>query len=249
MMRRYLPLMLTLIIVLSASFVWAEEIPCSNEEISAVEDAMTEDAMTEDALIGDEDTIEVFGAEDYVFIENELFEENYVEEYEEFDDPQIFSEDVEETIEQQVEEAVEEEQLPLAGSGEEEGELPETQSCTYEEYIEKSFDLAGANNTVKRGDRLTGNNKIVYDYLLQEFQNVASGRRISTIFEIPLEKLSTGLGGSKEGFTAAELGLSYIGARYGNWNPDLGQALVKKYGIDFDRIIQSAYYDLSLIHI
>ena len=125
----------------------------------------------------------------------------------------------------------------------------------FEEYAETVFEEAaeeaqsgaqagtstrGQKNT---GDRLTGQDKVIYDALKAAALEIAGGQRESGLVEIPLADL--GIDANKE-YTAEDLGLDYIYRQVdgtGDWNPAIGDAVNSMLSYDAHGIFQSLWAD------
>ena len=125
----------------------------------------------------------------------------------------------------------------------------------FEEYAETVFEEAaegaqsgaqagtstrGQKNT---GDRLTGQDKVIYDALKAAALEIAGGQRDSGLVEIPLADL--GIDADKE-YTAEDLGLDYIYRRVdgaAEWNPGIANAVNSMLSYDAHGIFQSLWAD------
>lgn len=90
---------------------------------------------------------------------------------------------------------------------------------------------------ITAGSKLTGRDKIAYDYLKTEIQKIAAGQRTSTVIEIPFDIL-----GVKEGpWSASELGVSYIYSD--DYSKDAINAALAKSSIDFHKVLLALLAD------
>ena len=131
-----------------------------------------------------------------------------------------FSED-QETVTEEVEEIREETDVEH-----------EDNDALFEEYAEQTFEQAAGDSEGEqqsgkknRGDRLTGQNKVIYDALKAAALEIASGSRDSSQVEIPLTELGIN---PDHWYSAEELGLEYIYRNVdgtGEWNPETGNAI------------------------
>lgn len=87
-------------------------------------------------------------------------------------------------------------------------------------------------------DLLSGQNAILYQEFKTQFDEVAVGNRISTIFSIPAKEL---LGG-KTTFTAEELGIDAIVVN-GAWAPDVKAAVYAMFEVDNSVVIDAILND------
>ena len=111
----------------------------------------------------------------------------------------------------------------------------------FEQYANRLFygakpKLRGAKNT---GDRLTGQNRVIYDKIREVAAQVADGDRPDTRCTITFEELGLNADGV---FSAEDLGLEYIyDFTTGTWNNDLDAALDSLFSFDL-RLVQNSLY-------
>lgn len=113
----------------------------------------------------------------------------------------------------------------------------------FEAYANRLFygerpKLRGSKNT---GDRLTGQNRIIYEKVKEVAARVAAGDLASTRVTISFEELGLHPDGV---YSAEDLGLSYIyDFTTGTWNSELGGALQNLFSFDLQLVQNSLYAD------
>ena len=113
----------------------------------------------------------------------------------------------------------------------------------FEAYANRLFygerpKLRGSKNT---GDRLTGQNRIIYEKVKEVAARVAAGDLASTRVTISFEELGLHPDGV---YSAEDLGLSYIyDFTTGTWNSELGGALQNLFSFDL-QLVQNSLYGL-----
>lgn len=127
----------------------------------------------------------------------------------------------------------------------------EDNDALFEEYAEQTFEEAAGGSEESQpsrskkssGDRLTGQDKIIYDLLKTAVSEIASGTRTSSEVEIPLTALDID---PEHLYTAEELGLDYIYRKVNGedvWNPEIGTAVNSLLSYDGGRIFTSLMAD------
>ena len=94
--------------------------------------------------------------------------------------------------------------------------------------------------TKSTGDRLTGHNKIIYDYVKAAVAEIAEGWRSSTIIEVPIEDFGIDVDAE---LTAEDLGLEYLCDGNGGWNSAIGTALLSNIHFDSSLLMNSLFAD------
>ena len=132
----------------------------------------------------------------------------------------------------------------------------EDNDLLFEQYAEKVFEeaaggaqsggaKAGTMRKAKKstGDRLSGQDRVIYDALKAAAGEIAGGQRESGVVEIPLTDL--GIDPDKE-YTAEDLGLEYIYREVdgeGDWNPSIGAAVSGLLTFDANLVFQALWTD------
>ena len=102
--------------------------------------------------------------------------------------------------------------------------------------MRNGFDISYKSG-ITAGSKLSGRDKIAYDYLKTEIQAIAAGQRTSTRIEIPFDIL-----GVKEGpWSASELGVSYIYSD--KISQDAIDTALAKSSIDFHKVLLALLAD------
>ena len=91
---------------------------------------------------------------------------------------------------------------------------------------------------ITAGEKLTGNNALVYDYLKTQIQDIASGERTSSLIEVPLSVF-----GIKDGpWSASELGVKSVYSN-GKYSDEAVENLRAKIDCDFEAIVTALLAD------
>ena len=90
---------------------------------------------------------------------------------------------------------------------------------------------------ISAGERLTGNDAIVYNYLKTEIQKIAAGQRTSTVINIPKEKL----GIENASWSASDLGVTAVVSN--NQITDESTKALRKEICDFSAVINALLAD------
>ena len=108
----------------------------------------------------------------------------------------------------------------------------------YEMFINRAFfgSSASGRRLLKASGRLnyqlSASERLIYDKLVEAAQEIARGERDNGRITIPI----TDIIGEQTEFTAEELGLGYIVDEAGQKNPDINQALMERFPIDYAKI-------------
>ena len=103
----------------------------------------------------------------------------------------------------------------------------------FEEYIKSEVFLLTAATPAYANSRLSGTNAVVYRKLRKFIAEVASGKRTSTVFEIPVDELGFG----NTTWTAAELGVDSI------YTDEAYRAFLDKISYDSHKVLTALHSD------